>query len=64
MPQTQTSIADEVDRMIEARSLLKHPFYKAWQRDGVIRTARRCLDALWSFRDGVYETSVAPETAG
>ena len=26
------SIANEVDRMIEERSLLKHPFYQAWQR--------------------------------
>jgi pyrroloquinoline-quinone synthase len=25
-------IADEVDRLIEERSLLKHPFYQAWQR--------------------------------
>lgn len=34
------------------------------EREGVLATARRCLDALWSFLDGVYETSVAPETAG
>ena len=27
-----TSIAGEVDRLIEERSLLKHPFYQAWQR--------------------------------
>ena len=26
------SIANEVDRMIEERSLLKHPFYQAWQK--------------------------------
>jgi len=26
------SIANEVDRMIEKRSLLKHPFYQAWQK--------------------------------
>jgi pyrroloquinoline-quinone synthase len=25
-------IADEVDKLIEERSLLKHPFYQAWQR--------------------------------
>jgi pyrroloquinoline-quinone synthase len=27
-----TSIADQVDRLIEEHSLLKHPFYQAWQR--------------------------------
>ena len=32
MTTTAPSIADEVDRMIEERSLLKHPFYQAWQR--------------------------------
>lgn len=26
------SIAQEVDRMIEEKSLLKHPFYQAWQK--------------------------------
>ena len=26
------SIANEIDRMIEERSLLKHPFYQAWQK--------------------------------
>lgn len=26
------SIAGEIDRLIEERSLLKHPFYQAWQR--------------------------------
>lgn len=29
---TATSIVDEVDRLIEEYSLLKHPFYQAWQR--------------------------------
>jgi len=29
---TRTPIADEIDRLIEERSLLKHPFYQAWQR--------------------------------
>jgi pyrroloquinoline-quinone synthase len=26
------SIANEIDRMIEEKSLLKHPFYQAWQK--------------------------------
>ncbi len=32
MPATAPSIADEIDALIEERSLLKHPFYQAWQR--------------------------------
>ncbi len=32
MTAARTSIADEIDRLIEERSLLKHPFYQAWQR--------------------------------
>jgi pyrroloquinoline-quinone synthase len=31
MPANPT-IVDEVDRLIEERSLLQHPFYRAWQR--------------------------------
>lgn len=34
------------------------------ERDEVLATAQRCVDALWSFLDGVYEHSVAPEAAG
>lgn len=34
------------------------------ERESVLATARRCVDALWSFLDGVYESSVAPEAAG
>ncbi len=41
MTQAQTSIADEVDRMSEARSLLKHSFYKAWQRGELTPDALR-----------------------
>jgi len=29
---TETPIADEIDRLIDERSLLKHPFYQAWQK--------------------------------
>ena len=32
MSPTGTSIIGEVDRLIEEYSLLKHPFYQAWQR--------------------------------
>jgi pyrroloquinoline-quinone synthase len=33
------------------------------ERDRVRATARRCLDALWSFLDGVYDATVAARTA-
>jgi pyrroloquinoline-quinone synthase len=32
MTANRTGIVAEVDRLIEERSLLKHPFYQAWQR--------------------------------
>ena len=34
------------------------------EREGVLETARRCVDALWTFLDGVYEAEVALEAAG
>jgi pyrroloquinoline-quinone synthase len=32
MTTATTPIADEIDALVEERSLLKHPFYQAWQR--------------------------------
>ncbi len=34
------------------------------ERDAVQKTAKRCLDALWGFLDGVYEAPVAAGGAG
>ncbi|HEU4758405.1 MAG TPA: hypothetical protein VFT91_00325 [Dehalococcoidia bacterium] len=36
------AVCERIDRLVEERSLLKHPFYQAWQRgqlrlDGVQR---------------------------
>ena len=55
MTQFAVLVADEVDRHIEERSLLKRPFCQSWQR-GELH-----LDALWSILDGVH---VIPEAAG
>jgi pyrroloquinoline-quinone synthase len=42
------SIADEVDQLIAERSLLKHPFYQAWQRGDL------SLDDLRSYAAQYY----------
>ncbi len=34
------------------------------ERESVLKTARRCVDALWTFLDGVYEAEVASEAGG
>lgn len=34
------------------------------ERAGVLETAQRCVDALWTFLDGVYEAEVVSEAAG
>jgi pyrroloquinoline-quinone synthase len=47
------SIADEVDRMIEDRSLLKHPFYQAWQRGELT------LDTLRTYAGQYYHHVLA-----
>jgi len=47
------SIADEVDTLIEERSLLKHPFYQAWQRGEL------SLDALRSYAAQYYQHVLA-----
>jgi len=47
------SIADEVDRLIEERSLLKHPFYQAWQRGDL------SLDDLRSYAAQYYHHVLA-----
>jgi pyrroloquinoline-quinone synthase len=46
-------IADEVDRLIEERSLLKHPFYQAWQRGELT------LDDLRSYACQYYHHVLA-----
>lgn len=53
MTQPATSIADEVDRLIEARSLLTHPFYQAWQRGELT------LDALRDYAGQYYHHVLA-----
>ncbi len=47
------SIANEVDRMIEERSLLKHPFYQAWQRGEL------SLDTLRTYAGQYYHHVLA-----
>jgi pyrroloquinoline-quinone synthase len=47
------SIADEVDQLIEERSLLKHPFYQAWQR------GQLSLDDLRSYAAQYYHHVLA-----
>ena len=42
MTMVRSSIADEVDRLIQERSLLTHPFYQAWQRGELSLDALRC----------------------
>ena len=53
MSERATPIADEVDRMIEERSLLKHPFYQAWQRGELT------LDALRYYAGQYYHHVLA-----
>lgn len=42
MIMVRSSIADEVDRLIQERSLLTHPFYQAWQRGALSLDSLRC----------------------
>ncbi len=59
MTVARTSIADEVDRLIEERSLLTHPFYQAWQRGDL------SLDTLRSYAAQYYQhVTVAAGAAG
>jgi pyrroloquinoline-quinone synthase len=53
MTRTGTSIVDEVDRLIEAKSLLKHPFYQAWQRGALT------LDSLRHYAGQYYHHVLA-----
>jgi pyrroloquinoline-quinone synthase len=48
-----TSIADEVDRLIEERSLLKHPYYQAWQKGELT------LDSLRHYAGQYYHHVLA-----
>ena len=50
---TGVSIAEEIDRMIEERSLLKHPFYQAWQRGELT------LEALKNYAGQYYHHVLA-----
>jgi len=47
------SIAGEVDTLIEERSMLKHPFYQAWQRGEL------SLDTLRSYAAQYYQHVLA-----
>lgn len=47
MPGAQASIVQEIDRLIEERSLLKHPFYQAWQRGELTLDDLRCYAAQY-----------------
>jgi len=51
--QAATTIADEVDKLIEERSLLKHPFYQTWQRGELT------LDALRGYASQYYHHVLA-----
>ncbi len=53
MATTAAPIADEIDRLIEERSLLKHPFYQAWQRGELT------LDALRNYACQYYHHVLA-----
>ena len=48
-----TPIVEEIDRLIEERSLLKHPFYQAWQRGEL------SLDALRHYAGQYYHHVLA-----
>jgi pyrroloquinoline-quinone synthase len=47
------TIADEVDALIEERSMLKHPFYQAWQRGEL------SLDTLRTYAGQYYKHVLA-----
>ena len=53
MTTTTPTIADEIDRLIEERSLLKHPFYQAWQRGELT------LDSLREYAGQYYQHVLA-----
>jgi pyrroloquinoline-quinone synthase len=53
MTTAQRSIADEVDQLIEERSLLKHPFYQAWQKGELT------LDQLRHYAGQYYQHVLA-----
>ena len=53
MTQATASIVEEVDRIIEERAMLKHPFYQAWQRGELT------LDALRGYAAQYYHHVLA-----
>ena len=53
MTTTEPSIVEVVDRLIEERSLLKHPFYQAWQRGELT------MDALQHYAGQYYQHVLA-----
>lgn len=53
-----TSIVDEVDLLVQERSLLKHRAIAFGE------TARRCPGALRAFLDGVYDSSITLGATG
>ena len=53
MTTTEPSIVEAVDRLIEERSLLNHPFYQAWQRGELT------MDALRHYAGQYYQHVLA-----
>ena len=58
------SIADEVDRLIEERSLLKHPFYQAWQRGELTLDTLRAYTAQYYHHVLAFPQYVSGAHAG
>src|SRR3990172_1437283 len=58
------TIADEVDRLIEERSLLKHPFYQAWQRGELSLDTLRSYAAQYYQHVLAFPQYVSPAQAG
>lgn len=58
MASAETPIVDTVDCLIQGRSLLKHPCYQTWQRDGPT------LDVLPDLVGGGCRASLTVGTTG
>ncbi len=65
MTQATTSLAEEVEWHAEVgRRFVERYGNEPSEREGVLKTGQRCVDALWTFLDGVYEAEVASEATG
>ena len=58
------SIADEIDALIEERSLLKHPFYQAWQRGELTLDTLRAYTAQYYHHVLAFPQYVSGAHAG